>query len=1002
MAPRKLVLGLAIVAAALAVSVAGEDSFHGHTKVETGALYKHVRDVDAADGKAIEITAQNDSTENAPAPSSNANVDGANNEQAVDGENSGTGEPSNPPDAPAGQTTQATVGSVVQNQHDDLLYGISRMAVRGNGFDADGYDSRGYSAFGFDAKGVDEKGRNVLDPDSGSSGKWLVTATGKANIPTKNAADDPTQEAEPTPPAEETKPQEENANEDPAPSVDQPNTDTRTPADTRTSPPEPNPNTDSPAVDPSSEIQLPATDEPVPSPPSDTPPAPAPSTTPVDSPVPNPVPATNPDLYGSSYMATRGQGFDADGYDQQGYDAMGFNQKGVDRQGRSKLDSKAGGKSGGSVAAGGEALTPTETSTPTETADREQPSKSANETPDSKEPKQPTNLESKQPPATVETTSEPAEPVTTESGQQPGPVTTDQGSVPAVSPVDTSAPVWDDLYSVAMMGVRGQGFDADGYNMDGFDVMGFTRKGYDKWGRHKTVPEAGLVPPGGKASTPTDGKANIPKHNTPPPPLPPRKTSSAKPGPTHKDIAQRPTPSKKVNPTTVTPLPPPLPSSSVTPTPEPTVVYPCGRAEHCGKYDTVCVDYTPVCRQGKCKKGYYNSGVLPYSPCIGQSEVIVGGRSVAINGDGTVMVEGLPEAIEDKRMQKGQAAVFRKTNGQWKQVQSLMPADQPSADWFGVSVDICGDGSTIVVGSWLDSVDKRYAGSAYIFKYEPSKREYRQHLKLVAPDGKGFDYFGQEVKISFDCSTVVVGAYGRDDGPADNSGAAYVFKAHSGGWKYTYAQTLREDKPTQNTMLGQSLAVNGDGSKIFVGGQHSGMVLYWEQHRTKYVYKQTISSNLQAHGFGHSISTNWIGDALAVGVPGDNYVAIYRENSNGIYKIDDNGRVILPEGHRYGKAKFGFSVSLNSNYGVKDTAGDSSFLLVGAPDQVVSSVAGAGTAYVYQYQSWNGGWGYTDLSFHGGVSKPHFGHAVALDSSGNAAGITDGRGKISMYSWSLE
>lgn len=60
-------------------------------------------------------------------------------------------------------------------------------------------------------------------------------------------------------------------------------------------------------------------------------------------------------------------------------------------------------------------------------------------------------------------------------------------------------------------------------------------------------------------------------------------------------------------------------------------------------------------------------------------------------------------------------------------------------------MDICGDGSRIVVGAWLDDVNGVRSGAAYVFTRSGNELCgdcYGEEVKLVPSDGQTFDYFG--------------------------------------------------------------------------------------------------------------------------------------------------------------------------------------------------------------------------------------------------------------------
>ena len=162
------------------------------------------------------------------------------------------------------------------------------------------------------------------------------------------------------------------------------------------------------------------------------------------------------------------------------------------------------------------------------------------------------------------------------------------------------------------------------------------------------------------------------------------------------------------------------------------------------------------------------------------------GVSVAI--DGNTIVAG----AYGKDSYTGSAYVFRTTDGgaTYGQVANLMASDAAASDGFGYSVAI--DGDTIVVGASNDGNtgliqydgDRRLGasndGSVYVFRTTDGGATYDQVAKLMASDGATTSYgsavsvwFGHSVAIDGD--TIVVGAWGDDDG-GSWSGSAYVLR----------------------------------------------------------------------------------------------------------------------------------------------------------------------------------------------------------------------------------
>ena len=102
----------------------------------------------------------------------------------------------------------------------------------------------------------------------------------------------------------------------------------------------------------------------------------------------------------------------------------------------------------------------------------------------------------------------------------------------------------------------------------------------------------------------------------------------------------------------------------------------------------------------------------------------------------------------------------------------LTASDGAASDQFGYSVSISSDGTTALIGAYQDDDKGANSGSAYVFKYNGTS--WSQQSKLTASDGAANDYFGYSVSISSDGTTALIGAY-LDDDKGANSGSAYVF-----------------------------------------------------------------------------------------------------------------------------------------------------------------------------------------------------------------------------------
>jgi hypothetical protein len=126
----------------------------------------------------------------------------------------------------------------------------------------------------------------------------------------------------------------------------------------------------------------------------------------------------------------------------------------------------------------------------------------------------------------------------------------------------------------------------------------------------------------------------------------------------------------------------------------------------------------------------------------------------------------------DKMGNNGAVIVFSKSStSSWTQTARLTANDAAEEDYFGISVAISDDASTIVVGAkgvdWNTTI--KNSGAAYMFRMTDattSERQWTQVGKFMAPDTKGMDEFGTSLAVA--SNMVVVGD------PGDDSGSVYI------------------------------------------------------------------------------------------------------------------------------------------------------------------------------------------------------------------------------------
>ena len=214
----------------------------------------------------------------------------------------------------------------------------------------------------------------------------------------------------------------------------------------------------------------------------------------------------------------------------------------------------------------------------------------------------------------------------------------------------------------------------------------------------------------------------------------------------------------------------------------------------------------------------------------------------------------------------GSAYVFHRNETTWTEQAKLVASDSAQNGYFGTSVSISGDYA--VVGAYGDGGD--WSGAAYVFHHDGTT--WTEQTKLVADDGSADDYFGVSVSISGDYA--VIGAYGYDNGPMEDTGAAYVF--HRDGTTWTEQALLVASSPTCWGEFGVSVAISGDYAVIGEdSGQASGCysgagdAYVFRRHGTTWQEQSMlVSSDMDwDDSFGYSVSIS--GDKVVCGAFND-------------------------------------------------------------------------------------------------------------------------------------
>lgn len=192
----------------------------------------------------------------------------------------------------------------------------------------------------------------------------------------------------------------------------------------------------------------------------------------------------------------------------------------------------------------------------------------------------------------------------------------------------------------------------------------------------------------------------------------------------------------------------------------------------------------------------------------------------------------------------GAAYVFNRTDGVWVQTTYLKPPATFFTTLFGSSVDISGDGSTLVVGargdtndtvdiSTPDNIDSNQvqrvaaqlgSGSAYVYRRTGESWAPEARIK-PATTLLGAE-FGGSVSLSHDGNILAVGAFRESSNAAGingdagdtsmtRAGAAFVYIRNNTVW--TQKSYVKSPTPGAYNDFGLNVKLSGDGQTMAVG-----------------------------------------------------------------------------------------------------------------------------------------------------------------------------------------
>ena len=339
------------------------------------------------------------------------------------------------------------------------------------------------------------------------------------------------------------------------------------------------------------------------------------------------------------------------------------------------------------------------------------------------------------------------------------------------------------------------------------------------------------------------------------------------------------------------------------------------------------------------------------------------GCSVAISGDwAAVGAYGYDKSggLTDC----GAVFIYKRTNGQWKQMQILTASDAQPGDRLGYSVAI--DGNRLVAGASLATVGSGfYHGAAYVF--ELTGGVWAQTDKLTALDAASGDYFGSSVSI--EGNNIVIGAPGDDGAGTTDEGCAYWFRYEPSIPDWVQDHKITGTLAANNDKMGTSVSVSGGYALIGIPGRSNNAgyaTMFQKSNTTYYDFNPGLPSGSRC---GESVCIKNLN--IVIGAPNTTVDGKANRGKVFVYNgLSQNGDVLLPSLNA--EDNFGSSVSFFNGY-----------LLVGATGRTVNGNISQGEAYLFKQGIGNFGntvWDYKrKINVNNGTINEFYGQSVSIN-----------------------
>ena len=199
------------------------------------------------------------------------------------------------------------------------------------------------------------------------------------------------------------------------------------------------------------------------------------------------------------------------------------------------------------------------------------------------------------------------------------------------------------------------------------------------------------------------------------------------------------------------------------------------------------------------------------------------GRAITLSLDKTMAVVG--STYFNNNTGKVYVYDINPVNNVWTERQQLTANDGTAGNYFGISIAISQDKSTVLIGASGATVNGLVdAGKVYVYDINISTNMYAEQQQILADDASTGDFFGSALSLSADKTLALIGAHNADPNGLLDAGKVYVY-VNSGTWASTQQITASDGAP--GDAFGRSVSLSPDKSMAIIGAHksdYSGLV----------------------------------------------------------------------------------------------------------------------------------------------------------------------------------